>query len=82
MGEHFRSFARVDNAYHLYKKLGSYNASELETKRLKEKAKEIRDFRNRNQIILDEVALDKQIAEMSGVDLMTKYDMVVKKLKG
>ena len=41
MGEHFRSFARVDNAYHLYKKLGSYNASELETKRLKEKAKEL-----------------------------------------
>lgn len=35
MGEHFRSFARIGDAFLLYKKMGTYNTSEMENKRLK-----------------------------------------------
>ena len=37
MGEHFRSFARIGDAFFLYKKLGTYNTSEMESKRLQQK---------------------------------------------
>lgn len=56
IGEHFRSFCRVENAFHVYKKLGSYNTAEMENKRLHKKAKQIGDYNFRQQIMMDQVA--------------------------